>query len=88
MSSAPQSSPVPASSGWWSELGALGAQCVFFLAGMVVSIMIGMFFGKILHGPGGLLIATLIAGAGLLAAAAFSQTLHDWLIQRSLDKSE
>ena len=51
--------------------------------------MIGMFFGKILHGPGGLLIATLIAGAGLLAAAALSQTLHDWLIQRSLeDKSE
>lgn len=86
MSEAPSSSP--SSSAWWSELGALAAQCVFFLAGMIVSIMIGMFFGKILHGPGGLLIATVIAGAGLLAAAAFSQTLHDWLIQRSLDKSE
>lgn len=69
------------------ELGALAAQCLFFLVGMALSIVIGMLLGKVLHGPGGLLIATLVAGTGLLVAAALSQTLHDWMIQRSLDRS-
>ena len=68
--------------GVWSELGALAAQCVAFCAGLVLSLMIGMVLRpRILDGPGGLLIATLIAGAGLLGAAVASQTLRDWLIR-------
>ena len=35
-----------------------------------------------LDGPGGLLIATVISGAGLLGAAVASQALRDYLIRR------
>lgn len=68
-----------------SELVAFAAQGLFFLAGLAVSLLVGMVLGAVLEGPGGLLVATLISGAGLLAAAALSQSLRDHLVQRGLE---
>lgn len=64
------------------DLLALGAQCVVFFVGLVLSLVIGMMLAAHLDGPGGLLIATVISGAGLLGAAVGSQALRDWLIRR------
>lgn len=69
-------------SGLAVDLMALGAQCVLFFLGLVASLAIGMVLSAHLEGPGGLLIATLISGAGLLGAAVASQALRDWLIRR------
>jgi hypothetical protein len=65
-----------------NEVIAKSAQAALFLAGLVVSIVVGMMLGRALDGPGGLLIATVIAGAGLLTGAALSQVVHDRLIER------
>jgi hypothetical protein len=69
---------------WIAEGLALIAQGAFFMVGLVLSLVIGMMLSRFLDGPGGLLIATVIAGAGLLAAAALSQSLREWLLERRL----
>jgi hypothetical protein len=61
---------------------ALLAQCVAFAIGLVASLVLGMVLAAHLDGPGGLLIATVISGAGLLGAAVASQALRDYLIRR------
>jgi hypothetical protein len=70
---------------WMAEVLATAAQVAFFLAGLAISLLVGMVLAGVLDGPGGLLIATVISGAGLLTAAALSQNLRDWLIQRDLE---
>lgn len=65
---------------WVAEVVALGAQVLFFLAGLALSLVVGMVLAAVLDGPGGLLIATVLSGAGLLAAAALSQSLRDHLL--------
>ena len=62
-------------------VGLLAQGAVFFL-GLVVSLVIGMVLGAHLDGPGGLLIATVVSGAGLLGAAVASQALRDYLVRR------
>jgi hypothetical protein len=64
------------------DLLGLLAQCAVFLVGLVLSLVIGMVLAAHLEGPGGLLIATVISGAGLLGAAVASQALRDYLIRR------
>ena len=61
---------------------ALLAQCGSFFIGLVLSIVIGMVLAAHLDGPGGLIIATVISGAGLLGAAVASQALKDYLLRR------
>jgi hypothetical protein len=69
-------------SGLGGEALALLAQCLAFSAGLVLSLMLGMVLAAHLDGPGGLLIATLVSGAGLLGAAVASQVLRDHLARR------
>ena len=68
--------------GWTADLLGLLAQCAVFLVGLVLSLVVGMVLGAHLDGPGGLLIATIISGAGLLGAAVASQALRDYLMRR------
>lgn len=68
-----------------AEALALGAQLAIFFVGLVGSLVVGMALAAHLDGPGGLLLATVIAGSGLLAAAAFSQVVRDWLTQRGIE---
>lgn len=68
--------------GWTADLVGLLAQCAVFLVGLVLSLVVGMVLGAHLDGPGGLLIATVISGAGLLGAAVASQALRDYLMRR------
>lgn len=68
--------------GWTADLVGLLAQCALFLVGLVLSLVVGMVLGAHLDGPGGLLIATIISGAGLLGAAVASQALRDYLMRR------
>ncbi len=67
---------------WKAEIGAFAAQSGFFLVGLVLSLLVGMLLAAHLDGASGLLIATIVSGAGLLAAAAGSQTLHDGILDR------
>ena len=69
---------------WLMDVLSLLAQGALFLVGLMLSLAVGMFLSGILDGPGGLLIATVIAGAGLLGAAALSQSLRDWILERGL----
>jgi hypothetical protein len=64
------------------EVVGLCAQGMAFLLGLVVSIVVGMMLAAVLDGPGGLLIATVVSGAGLLGSAVVSQVLHDRLLDR------
>jgi hypothetical protein len=64
------------------DVVALAAQCAAFALGLVLSLLLGMLLAAHLDGPGGLIIATVVAGAGLLAAAVASQSLRDYLIRR------
>ena len=64
------------------DLVGLLAQCLVFVVGLVLSLVLGMVLGAHLDGPGGLLIATLVSGAGLLGAAVASQALRDYLVRR------
>ena len=64
------------------DLIGLAAQCVVFVVGLVLSLVVGMVLAAHLDGPGGLLIATVISGAGLLGAAVASQALRDYLHRR------
>jgi len=70
--------------GWTADLVGLAAQCVVFVVGLILSLVIGMVLAAHLDGPGGLLIATVISGAGLLGAAVASQALRDYLLRRDL----
>ena len=65
-----------------ADIVGLAAQCVVFVVGLVLSLVVGMFLAAHLDGPGGLLIATVISGAGLLGAAVASQALRDYLMRR------
>jgi hypothetical protein len=69
-----------------NEVIGLLAQGASFLVGLVISILVGMVLASVLDGPGGLLIATVIAGAGLLGSAVLSQVLRD-RIQQGEDRS-
>jgi hypothetical protein len=64
------------------DVVALLAQGAAFIAGLIVSLLVGMYLAAHLDGPGGLLIATVISGAGLLGAAVASQSLRDYLVRR------
>jgi len=70
---------------WLAEGLGLLAQAVVFFVGLTLSILIGMVLAAQFDGPGGLLFATVIAGAGLLFAAALSQTLRDYMTRRGLE---
>jgi hypothetical protein len=61
---------------------ALGAQCLAFVVGLVLSLVVGMVLAAHLDGAGGLIIATVVAGAGLLGAAVGSQALRDYLLRK------
>jgi hypothetical protein len=65
-----------------ADIVGIAAQCVLFVVGLVLSLIIGMVLAAHLDGPGGLLIATIISGAGLLGAAVASQALRDYLVRR------
>jgi hypothetical protein len=65
-----------------AEVTGLLAQCALFVVGLVLSLVIGMVLAAHLDGPGGLLIATVLSGAGLLGAAVASQALRDYLARR------
>jgi hypothetical protein len=67
-----------------AEMLGLVAQVIVFLVGLVLSIAVGMALAAHLDGPGWLLFATVVSGAGLLSAAALSQSLRDWLTERGL----
>lgn len=71
---------------WVAEGVGLLAQATVFMVGLVLSLVVGMVLAAHLDGPGGLLVATVISGAGLLTAAALSQILRDWLVLRGLDE--
>ena len=68
--------------GFAGDMVGLLAQCVVFAVGLVLSLVIGMVLAAHLDGPGGLLIATVVSGAGLLGAAVASQALRDYLMRR------
>ncbi len=80
--------PLNQMSAWSVEALALASQCGLFMAGLAISILVGMVLAAHLDGAAGLLLATVISGAGLLTAAALSQSLKDWMVQRSLEKAE
>lgn len=65
-----------------ADLVGLLAQCAVFVIGLLLSLAIGMVLAAHLDGPGGLLIATVVSGAGLLGAAVASQALRDYLMRR------
>ncbi len=65
------------------ELVGLGAQAIVFVVGLCASLGVGMLLGAHTDGPGGLLLATLIAGGGLLGAAMLSQAAHDRIVYRA-----
>jgi hypothetical protein len=66
---------------------ASAAQVAVFLVGLVLSLAAGMALAASLDGPGGLLVSTVVAAAGLLGAAVFSQMVHDHLLIRTLASS-
>jgi hypothetical protein len=68
--------------GFAADALALLVQCLAFCVGLVLSLVIGMVLAAHLDGPGGLLIATVVSGAGLLGAAVASQALRDYLVRR------
>jgi hypothetical protein len=70
---------------WLAEAVGLLAQAGVFVTGLVLSLVIGMVLAAHLDGPGGLLFATVLSGAGLLGSAALSQTLRDYLVQRGIE---
>jgi hypothetical protein len=74
--------------GLGTDLLATAAQAGVFLAGLALSLVVGMVLAAVLDGPGGLLFATLLSGTGLLVGATLSQQLRDFIIQRDLDRHQ
>lgn len=74
---------MSAPSGLMLDVLTLAAQALAFIVGLALSLLIGMVLSAHLDGPGGLIIATLVSGAGLLGAAVGSQALRDYLLHRS-----
>jgi high-affinity Fe2+/Pb2+ permease len=70
------------------EMVGLAAQVGVFVAGLVVSVLLGMGLARVLNGPGGLLIATVVSTVLLLAAAGFSQTARDRIVDRALSTQQ
>jgi hypothetical protein len=70
---------------WLAEALGLLAQVAVFAIGLVISLVVGMVLAAHTDGPGGLLVATILSGAGLLTSAALSQTLRDHLTLKGLD---
>ena len=68
--------------GLMGDVIGLVAQCVVFVVGLVLSLVIGMVLAAHLDGPGGLLIATVVSGAGLLGGAVASLALRYYLMRR------
>jgi|GEM_PF-2630878 len=66
-----------------TEILSLLAQSGVFLLGLVLSLILGILLATRTDGPAGLLLATVAAGAGLLAAAGLSQRLRDWMLERN-----
>jgi hypothetical protein len=62
------------------EIKATVLQGLIFVVGLVLSLVVGMFLARHLDGAPGLLFATIVAGAGLLGAAVFSQVVHDHIV--------
>jgi hypothetical protein len=62
-----------------TEIFGLLVQCLIFLVGLVISLAVGLALAERLDGPGWLLVATVIAGAGLLTAAVLSQIVRERL---------
>ena len=67
------------------EVVGLAAQAAVFLLGLFISLGAGMLMGARTEGPAGLLVATVLAGGGLLVAAVFSQVAHDRIVYRESD---
>jgi hypothetical protein len=72
-------------SGLWTEVLATLAQGAAFVIGLILSLVVGMALAAHLDGPGGLLFATVVSGAGLLGSAALSQVLRDRMVERTPD---
>ena len=70
---------------WLAEAVGLLAQAGVFAIGLVLSLVVGMVLAAHLDGPGGLLFATVLSGSGLLASAALSQTLRDYLVEKGIE---
>lgn len=68
------------------ELVGLSAQLAVFLLGLVLSVAGGMLIAARLDSIPGLVIATILSGAGLLSAASFSQTVRDRIAERQLER--
>lgn len=68
------------------ELVGLAAQVAVFLVGLVLSVGGGMLVATRLDSIPGLVVATVLAGAGLLSAASFSQTVRDRIAERQLER--
>jgi hypothetical protein len=62
-------------------------QSAVFLVGLAASVAIGMLMAMHVDSTGGLVVVTILAGAGLLAAASFSQTVRDRIVERQLTRS-
>lgn len=67
------------------EVVSFVAQGATFVLGLVLALVIGMVLAAYLDGPGGLLIATITSGVGLLVAAGASQWVRDHILFRDLD---
>ncbi len=63
------------------EILALLSQGVTFLLGMVASIAVGMMLSAHVSSPEGLIIATIVAGIGILGSATVSQAVHDRVLE-------
>ena len=68
------------------ELVGLSAQLGVFLLGLVLSVAAGMLLASRTDSIPGLVGATILAGAGLLSAASFSQTVRDRIAERQLER--
>ena len=69
------------------EIKASLLQGAIFMVGLTLSLAVGMFLAAQLDSTGGLLVATIVAGAGLLGAAVLSQMAHDHLVTAEADPS-
>lgn len=69
------------------ELVGLIAQVAVFTVGLAGSVAVGMVMAMQVSSIGGLIVATVVAGAGLLGAASVSQTVRDRIAQKQLERT-